>query len=186
MNWIILALSAALFSAVWLLVRTDQARMEAEKSLAVAKAGREGARAAADRFEKLFLQHEKRAQELRDLAVELAFDQAEMLNQARQQERARAQEQVTRLHSQVQAMAERLASMKVKFAEQHPGMTFEEDEVAFDAMIHEPSYSAGLTAFINALESDEAKEMVEDYIIAQRDEGMIDAQILEKLERGDY
>jgi len=122
--------------------------------------------------------------------AEAAIVSAGMLDSARQQERRRFDAIESRLLGQIQAMAERLATLKIKWnGEGDPteGWTVEEDAVVgADLTLTEQPYAPALSDFISALESEDAKEMVETYIESRREEGKIDEQILEMLERGEY
>lgn len=95
-------------------------------------------------------------------------------------------QQQASLFAQIQAMAERLASLKLG-VDPDPKMVQDgQPLIPFDARKPVLPWSAGLFSFVNAIDSEEAKGMVEDFIEMQRNEGMDDEQILDKLNRGEY
>ena len=123
-------------------------------------------------------------------AAKTAIASSELLDAARMQERRRFDQREALLVGQVQAMAERLATLKIKWHDEDDSegkMTLEEDVVVgADLTNLEQPYAPALSDFISALESEDAREMVETYVESRRAEGKIDEQILEMLERGEY
>jgi hypothetical protein len=99
------------------------------------------------------------------------------------EERRRYEAREKKWENQVQAMAERLATLKIRAAEQ--GIELKEDAVPFDADPPVP-YDPELYAFLSAIEQDEAKQLTEQYIEQRRERGAADVQILSELEQGDY
>ena len=118
---------------------------------------------------------------------------SDLAEQQRQEHRAELRrrevltdQQQASLFAQIQAMAERLASLKLG-VDPDPKMVKDgQPLIPFDARKPVLPWSAGLFSFVNAIDSEEAKGMVEDFIEMQRNEGMDDEQILDKLNRGEY
>jgi hypothetical protein len=95
-------------------------------------------------------------------------------------------QQTASLFAQIQAMAERLASLKLGTDPDPERVKDGVPEIPFDATPQALPYSQALFTFINAIDSDEARTMVEDFVEICRKEGMDDEQILDKLNRGEY
>jgi hypothetical protein len=95
-------------------------------------------------------------------------------------------QQTSSLFAQIQAMAERLASLKLGTDPDPERVRDGVPEIPFDATPQALPYSQALFTFINAIDSDEARTMVEDFVEICRKEGMDDEQILDKLNRGEY
>ena len=115
----------------------------------------------------------------------LALMEQRSAEELRRREHA-AQQRQDSLISQVQNLSERIASLKFERVQ-------EDGEVIVDGPPQwappEPRaapYSQGLFDFLNAMETEEAKYLVEDYIEAQRAVGRDDEQILDQLNRGEY
>lgn len=130
-----------------------------------------------------------------DSLTELMADNAIQYNKDLKAERESAAQEMRRrdavanahtnkLMAQNLAMAERLAALKIGGK---PGPVVDGiPEIPFDASEPTVPYSSGLFTFINAVDSDEARTMVEDFVEMKRNEGMADEQILDKLNRGEY
>ena len=162
--------------------------LDAQSDLARETAGHRGARSTADRFEMLFLERDKSLARAQKVIIESAGLYAEASDAIRQQEQQRYKLREEAFIAQIQVMAERLATLKLRRVEgvDDTLVIAEDNVVGIDLERFEQPYSAGLSDFMNALDSEDSRELVEAFIEARRTEGMIDAQILEKLERGDY
>jgi hypothetical protein len=90
---------------------------------------------------------------------------------------------IAKLMAQNTAMAERIAGLKIKG---QGDVVDGVPAVPFDASEASVPYSSGLFTFINSVDSDEARTMVEDFVEMRRNEGMADEQILDLLNRGEY
>jgi hypothetical protein len=95
-------------------------------------------------------------------------------------------QQTLSLFAQIQAMAERLASLKLGTDPDPERVRDGVPEIPFDATPQALPYSQALFTFIKAIDSDEARTMVEDFVEMHRKDGMDDEQILDKLNRGEY
>lgn len=120
-----------------------------------------------------------------------AKDTNSMLYAVREQKQREFRVRENALLAQIQAMAERLATLKMKWVgpDAAAGGEFalaEDVVVGADLTRLDEPYSSGLSDFMSALDSEDAREMVESYVEARRAEGLIDEQILDKLERGEY
>lgn len=187
-----LAMVTAIATALWL----DAARRasDAERDLAAARAGLDGARSASNRFEQLML-------ESRDMVVSLTarleeeraridaqrVEMVAKLDAVRQQEYARFQSREAELRVQLNAMAERLATIKLTVVREGDE-TFVADTdnvVGFSGAVDEP-YAPELLAFLSKIETTEGKEAVEEFIERQRVAGQVDEAILTMLQQGRY
>jgi hypothetical protein len=127
-----------------------------------------------------------------DAHVDFLMNRLELRELDHAKERARheaaAHAQVTALLSQLQVMAERLAALKLGTAPDANGVVAVEER-ATPFFVPDPAdkpYSPGLFAFMRALDSDDTRHIVEEYVEARRSAGADDEQILDQLNRGEY
>jgi len=159
----------------------------AEKDCAAAQAGLKGAHSAADRFEKLFLEREKLLKEERREHAAEVETLLNRLDEVRRQSRAAYDGRETRLVSQIQTLTDRMSRLRLSPVSGSEGeyVVTEEGSTPFFADESIP-YSNDLHEFVVKLETEEMRQMVEDYIEQRRALHEDDAQILERLKRGDY
>lgn len=128
-------------------------------------------------------QSQSEAKSLRTRVFGMAVDHQDEITSIRAAATAKYERRERDLLTQIQSLSERLAGLKLKTRDDE--LLVEDPGVAFASNDTEP-YSEGLFEFIQALEGEDSRQMVEDYIERNRGEGMIDDQILQNLERGDY
>lgn len=96
------------------------------------------------------------------------------------QDRARLDTRIQELIRQAQSMAERIVDLRVERGLEggDPKETFFADSEEYS-----PPYSESLLNLLNAIESDEARLIVEEQIEQLRETGMFDDQIAQRLKR---
>jgi len=182
MEWIAAALAAGNFALAYLWISEREQRIRLFAKVTAISEQLLTVKGALTDSEDYLVEARKEATELN-----------ERIHQVRQQEQTYARQRIDVVLAQNQAMAERLATLKMKWVgPEMPSEVAGEFALAEDPVVGadltrlEAPYSPALSDFISSLESEDAREMVEGYVEARRAEGMIDDQILEKLERGEY
>lgn len=103
-----------------------------------------------------------------------------------EQEQKKNEFKVAGLMTQVQTMAERLASLKLE-TRTDGSVVVQPNDIPFTPeKFEDRPYSPALFQFCQALEAEDIRLIVEDYIEIQRSAGRDDEQILDQLNRGEY
>ena len=155
----------------------------AETKLAAADAGLRGAHGAAERFRKLFLQRDEEVTSLRERESDLL----DRMDEVRRTSRARYEQREAGLLAQIQTLSNRMASLRLQPVGEGDEQLVVIDEGDTPLFADESiPYSADLHDFVKAMESEDARQMVEDFVEERRANHEDDAQILQKLQRGEY
>jgi hypothetical protein len=156
---------------------------DAEKELAGAWASLKGSHSAFQRFNDLFSEKEKEVRLLTSQKMEMV----DRLDEVRRLSRAQYEAREAKLLAQIQTLSDRLSQLRLRVVNEE-GVHFAVESGGDDPFFADETipYSADLHDFVKQIESEDARQLVEDYIEERRANHEDDAQILTKLQRGEY